>query len=403
LAAPGWRESVGMNDEAADTEGSGAAASAAERSRRLLLKQLFAEPQRFEFFQAVRVLAAEMARSSLAAGLPAGPALGSRERGVGRLPPVRFHTTATLGFPQGAITAIRRPDDDSHVDVDIACFGLVGPSGALPRHYTSLVVERYRKFRDSTFKDFLDIFVQRMAALLCRAWLKYRPAVQFERTALLGKGADWDEGAAKPRDPFTAAVAGLVGLGSRGLPGRLTTTDDAVYSYAAHHARQPRSAEALQKMLADLYRVPVTVEQFRGRWLGLEPPDQTMLPDRSRPEGLNARLGIDAIAGRRVWDVESTFEVRLGPLDLDGFRSRMPGTPRLAALGELLRLYAGPQYDIHVRLILAARSVPRARLGGDPANSAASRLGWTTWLNTAASSDDRADAAFIVSDGIPAA
>jgi hypothetical protein len=47
--------------------------------------------------------------------------------------------------------------------------------------------------------------------------------------------------------------------------------------------------------------------------------------------------------------------------------------------------------------------VPQARLGGDPANSAASRLGWTTWLNTAASSDNRADAAFIVSDGIPAA
>ena len=219
-----------MSDESAHTEGSGAAATAAERSRRLLLKQLFAEPQRFEFFQAVRVLAAEMARRSLAAGLPVGPAMGSGERGVGRLSPVRFHTTATLGFPQGAITAIRRSEDDSRVDVDIACFGLVGPSGALPRHYTSLVVERYRKFRDSTFKNFLDIFVQRMASLLCRAWLKYRPAVQFERTALLGKGADWDEGAAEPRDPFTAAVAGLVGLAGRGLPGRLTTTDDAVYS-----------------------------------------------------------------------------------------------------------------------------------------------------------------------------
>ena len=286
-----------MSDESAEADESGSAATAAERSRRLLLKQLLAEPQRFELFQAVRVLAAEMARSSLAAGLPAGPSLGGRERGVGRLPPVRFHTTATLGFPQGAITAIRRSDDGLHFDVDIACFGLVGPSGALPRHYTSLVVERYRKFRDSTFKDFLDIFVQRMAALLCRAWLKYRPAVQFERTALLGQGVDWDEGAAAPRDPFTAAVAGLVGLAGRGLPGRLTTTDDTVYSYAAHHARQPRSAEALQKMLADLYRVPVTVEQFRGRWLGLEPPDQTMLPDRSRSEGLNARLGIDAIAG----------------------------------------------------------------------------------------------------------
>lgn len=372
-----------MSDEAPDTQGSGTAATAAEQSRRRLLKQLLAEPQRFEFFQAVRLLAAEMARSSLAAGLPASPALGSGERGVGRLPPVRFHTTATLGFPQGAITAIRRSETDPHVDVDIACFGLVGPSGALPRHYTSLVVERYRKFRDSTFKDFLDIFVQRMASLLCRAWSKYRPAVQFERTALLGKGADWDEGAASPRDPFTAAAAGLVGLGGRGLSGRLTTTDDAVYSYAAHHARQPRSAESLQRMLEDLYRVPVTVQQFRGRWLGLEPPDQTMLPDRSRPEGLNARLGIDAIAGTRVWDVESTFEVRLGPLDLEGFRSRLPGTPRLAALGELLRLYAGPQYEIHVRLVLAADEVPPCRLGGEEegATLSGSRLGWTTWLS----------------------
>ena len=67
-----------------------------------------------------------------------------------------------------------------------------------------------------------------------------------------------------------------------------------------------------------------------------------------------------------------------------------------------MRLYAGPQYDIHVRLILAAGSVPQARLGGNPANPATSRLGWTTWLNTAASPDNRADAAFIVSDGVPA-
>lgn len=388
-----------MSDEAVTDDAPGAGAAAAERSRRLLLERLFAEPQRFEFFQAVRVLAAEMARTSLAAGLPARPLVGSGDRGVSRLASVRFHTTATLGFPQGAVTAIRRSEAEPHVHVDIACFGLVGPSGALPRHYTSLVVERQRRFRDSTFRDFLDIFVQRMASLLCRAWAKYRPAVQFERTAVLGKGADWDEGAAGPRDAFTAAVAGLIGLGGRGLPGRLTTTDDAVYSYAAHHARQPRCAESLQKMLEDLYRVPVTVEQFRGRWLGLEPPDQTMLPDRGRPEGLNARLGVDAIAGRRVWDVESTFEVRLGPLDLEGFRSRMPGTPRLAALGDLLRLYAGPQYDIHVRLILAARSVPRTRLGGDPANAAASRLGWTTWLNTAASQEDRGDAVFVVDAG----
>ena len=65
-----------------------------------------------------------------------------------------------------------------------------------------------------------------------------------------------------------------------------------------------------------------------GRWLELEQPDQTALASRERSEGLNARLGVDAIAGRRVWDVESTFEVAVGPLSAIDFRSRLPGTDR---------------------------------------------------------------------------
>jgi hypothetical protein len=60
----------------------------------------------------------------------------------------------------------------------------------------------------------------------------------------------------------------------------------------------------------------------------LEQPDQTALASRERSEGLNARLGVDAIAGRRVWDVESTFEVAVGPLSAIDFRSRLPWTDR---------------------------------------------------------------------------
>ena len=65
--------------------------------------------------------------------------------------------------------------------------------------------------------------------------------------------------------------------------------------HAAHFSRQPRSAESLERLLRDVYRVPVRVEQFVGRWLELEQPDQTALASRDRPEGLNARLGIDAM------------------------------------------------------------------------------------------------------------
>jgi type VI secretion system protein ImpH len=318
---------------------------------------------------------------------------------------LRFHSSPTLGFPQGAITAIRRdPPSEAagdgavgHTHLDLACFGMIGPAGTLPRHYSSLVVERYRRFRDTTLRAFLDIFVQRMMAFLCRAWAKYRPALQQEMTAFTGQGVWWDEAAETPRDPVTATVASLVGLGGKGLSHRLAASDDIVLRHAAHFSRQPRSAESLERLLRDVYRVPVRVEQFVGRWLELEQPDQTALASRDRPEGLNARLGIDAIAGRRVWDVESTFEVAVGPLSAGDFRSRLPGTERLAALGDLLRLYAGPQYEIRVRLVLAADAVPRCQLGGDEQAAAlsGSRLGWTTWLG-GGQPDDRGDAMFAV-------
>ena len=371
-----------------------------------VLERLYAEPQRFELFQAVRLLFAEAVEEASVSGTKSPPIIGSRVSGVVLRTPIRFHSSPTLGFPQGAITAIRRDppseiagqhDSLGRVHIDLACFGMIGPAGTLPRHYSSLVVERYRRFRDTTLREFLDIFEQRMAATLCNAWAKYRPAVQQQLTAFTGEGVWWDEAAETPRDPVTATVASLVGLGGKGLAQRLVASDDIVLRHAAHFSRQPRSAESLERLLSDVYRVPVRVEQFVGRWLELEQPDQTALASRDRPEGLNARLGIDAIAGRRVWDVESTFEVAVGPLSAADFRSRLPGTKRLAALGDLLRLYAGPQYEIRVRLVLAADAVPRCRLGGDeqaPALSG-SRLGWTTWLG-GGPPRDRGDAMFAV-------
>ncbi|MEN9667155.1 MAG: type secretion associated protein [Planctomycetota bacterium] len=370
---------------------------------RPVLERLYREPQRFELFQAVRLLYAEAVTDTAAVGSQAAPAPGSH--GLGVLPgaAIRFHSSATLGFPSGAITAIRRgtPTDggagaaDTHVDV--ACFGMIGPTGTLPQHYTALVVERSRRFRDTTLREFLDIFVQRTTTLLCRAWAKYRPTVQQELTLLAGQRVTWDEAAETPRDPVTTVVASLVGLGGRGLTHRLAAADDVVFRHAAHFSRQPRSAESLERLLRDVYQVPVRVEQFVGRWLELERPDQTALASRDRPEGLNARLGVDAIAGRRVWDVESTFEVAVGPLNAADFRSRLPGTARLAALGDLLRLYAGPQFEIRVRLVVAAQAVPPCRLGGDEAavSLSGSRLGWTTWLG-GGPRRDRDDAVFAV-------
>jgi type VI secretion system protein ImpH len=376
-----------------------------------LINRLVSDPQQFDFFQAVRLAQGATYVDAVAAGRAPPGEVGSTGPNAEEDPAVTLHCAVTLGFPGAAITSARietgvEGDADEaagetpRVHLEVACFGLVGPMGSLPVYYTTLVVDRIRRFRDRSLQAFLDIFNQRAISLLYRAWAKYRQPVQAERTLLRGVGTEWDDGAVRPRDAMTAAVACLVGLGGRGQGGKLAVDDDLIFRYAGHYAHYPRCAESLELLLTDLYGVPVHVHQFIGRWLDLERPDQTRLGTRETPDGWNTRLGSMAIVGSRVWSVQSVLELSAGPLSLWQFRRRLPGTKELAKIGDLARLYINLNYDIRVRPLLAAAQVPMSRLGGPMVEAdgspAGSRLGWTTWLLSAPSPVDRSDAAFAV-------
>jgi type VI secretion system protein ImpH len=292
MATAGRREGARMSGASHEPAAAARSGRGTDSAAARTMKRLFTEPQRFEFFQAVRLLEMETARQ----------AAGSQTA-------IRFHSATTLGFPQGAITRIHHEPAEAstphagaatvaeagRVHVDLGCFGLVGPAGTLPRHYTSLVIERFRRFRDQTLRDFLDIFVHRMAAMLYGGWVKYRAGVQYERSRLTGRGTRWDDAASSPCDPVTAVVSSLVGLGTKGLRERLVEPDDAVFHHASHFSRQTRTAEALESLLRDLYGARVEVVPFVGRWLELERSDQTALASRPigrrchrRPPGLGS-------------------------------------------------------------------------------------------------------------------
>jgi len=386
-----------------------------------LIDRLITAPHEFDFFQAVRLAQDAVYRDAVAAGRALPAEVGSTASNADADSPVGFHCAVTLGFPGAAVTRARiLPEADRggdgarsqatsegesgipvpRMELDVTCFGLVGPSGSLPLFYTTLVIERIRQFRDHALRAFLDIFNDRAISLLYRAWAKYRQPVQRERTLVRGIGTDWDDGAARPRDAITAAVACLVGLGGRGQAGKLAVDDDVIFRYAGHYSHYPRCAESLELLLTDLYGVPVRIHQFVGRWLSLEEPDQTRLGTREHPEGWNTRLGSMAIAGARVWSVQSVVELSAGPLSLPQFRGRLPGTPEISKIGDLARLYINLNYDIFLRPVLAAVDVPMTRLGGATREAdgapAGSRLGWTTWLLSSPSAVDRGDAAFAV-------
>jgi type VI secretion system protein ImpH len=356
-------------------------AAASGRNDSALSEQLYAEAHRFDFFQAVRVLQ-RLGLAALRAETDQ-PRFPVGQDGAPQQEAVRFRALPSHSFPTGAVSEIRPPPEAAGPpEMVTAFFGLTGPSGVLPRHYTTLLIERIRA-KDYALRDFLDLFHHRLTALFYRAWAKYRLPFAYEQS-------QWSADA-QPEDLFTHCLYCLLGLGTGGLRGRLAFDDEAFLFYAGHFAHRPRSAVVLERILADYFGLPVAIRQFQGQWLYLSADDQSALPQSGRPQGLNNQLGRSVVIGQRVWDVEGKFRARVGPLNYAGFRRLLPSGDTLRPLSQMMRTYAGPQFACDVQVVLLAAEVPRCRLGGDgdPA-----RLGWNTWVFSQTVERDVSDTVF---------
>jgi type VI secretion system protein ImpH len=339
-------------------------ATAGRRQTATLIETLRRHPGRFDFFQAVRILR-----------------WWSHDR-VRTLPnpPLRICVPPSLAFPPSAISALRLPAQGSPEAPELAVtfLGLTGPSGVLPPHYTDLVARRARA-KDTALRDFLDLFHDRLALLFHAVWEKYRLLFRWERAAREGR----------TDDPFTQAILALVGMEPPSVRRRLAFPDVRLLYFAAHFARLPRSAPVLADMIAHVLGVTVTIEQFRGTWLELEPAEQTRL----KITGGNCRLGHDAMAGARVWSVASAFRIRIGPLDYPDYIRLLPIGDRLEEVRQMVALYAPPELAFDLQLVLSGHAVPECRLAtGGPAH--APRLGWSAWLRGKPSRVEAADAVF---------
>jgi len=341
-----------------------------------LNRELLEASYRFDFFQAVRLLEH---RQRERRGRPDDPHFEGN--GVGRdLHPsteaVRFRALPSLSFPAGAISEIRdvmsglrAPGESPPPEMLVTFLGLTGPSGALPRHYTEILLQRIRE-RDFSLRDFLDLFNHRLISLFYRAWEKYSLPITYERSRLDNPGGE--------PDPVTRGLYCLEGLGTTGVRGRLEVDDEAFLHYSGHFAHFPRSALALECLLADHLDMSVAVLQCQGQWLNLEPDDQALMPSPAQPTGRNNRLGVNLVVGERVWDVQSKFRIRVGPLTWRQFRSLMPNGPALRPLCQMTRLYAGPTLDFDIQPRLEPEEVPACRLTADPDEGP--YLGWNTWM-----------------------
>ena len=315
-----------------------------------LNQELFDEPYKFEFFQAVRLLERIF------------PERSAVTRSVTPLNEVvRFRSNASLRFPPSEIYEITETYDEfsdkTKMEMFVNFMGMLGIVGVLPVHYTELAIERAR-YGDRTMWSFLDIFSHRAVSMFFRAWEKYRFPVQYERG----------------NDDFTAYLYDFLGLGTTGLRGRMNLDDEGLLPYGGLILQKPHSTSALEQILEDYFVVKAKVQQFSGQWLSLDEESITRLGKA------NSALGITAIAGTRIWDYQSKFRVVLGALKFVEFQAFLPNGTAYKPLLSIIRFMTGEELDFEVQLKLKAKEVPSTIL-----TTRAKRrpmLGWTSFLKT---------------------
>ncbi len=324
------------------------------------LDTLQAEPHRFGFFQAVRLL-----------GM------------LGAVPgeDVRFRNSLSLSFPASEIEAMDwqlRPDDQGHIPqvaITPAFMGLLGASGALPLVYTEQLAQvesqhRHAQDEHPAARAFLDVFSNRALTLFHQAWRKHRLHLQFESDR---------------RQRFMPLVLALAGLGQKGLQGRFDAERDGLADEAlAYHAgalqQRALSAGQMRQILQDYLGVPVQIEQFVGRWYTVPDGGRTLL-------GMSGQLGCSALLGDRVWQRDLRMRVSLGPLNHAQFRRFLPGHEGARALASLLTLCQGLSLEYEVCLQLKRQAVQGLHLSA----TGQAQLGWDTFLQTAGATQDRSD------------
>jgi type VI secretion system protein ImpH len=369
------------------SEPSSQSTTSAQHAAERVLTDIAARPYSFDFFQAVRLLM-RIARSTSAGPLESGP-VGhdiAPQREI-----VRFRALPSHSFPQAEIASFTLPTPDGRggsnpAEMTVSFLGLTGPAGAMPHHYTQTVIDRIR-LKDGTLQDFLDLFNHRAISFFYRAWEKHRAPALLERAQ-----------GERREDPFTRALYCLAGLGAPALRNRLEFADETFIYYSGLFSHYPKNAISLERMLGEVMGLPVSILQLQGQWLALEPSEQTSMPSARRPAGLNCALGVSAIAGERVWSIESKFRIRLGPIGIEAFQALLPGGRLLTQLAQIARTYAGPEYDFDAQLVLRREETPFCKLGAG--ERPGPRLGWNTWACSVVRSRDAEEAVF-AADGAP--
>jgi type VI secretion system protein ImpH len=329
---------------------------------------LFAQGERFSYFQAVRLLRRRArlsgadperlrVRPHLALGFPESD-IERIERDMPRYRASRAAYHANDSDPLEA--AAREPAATPRITANF--FGLYGVSSPLPNFYTEDLLEEAREGR-SGMREFLDILHYTLYPLLFESWIKYRPHLRVI-----------EEG----DESMLERLYAFVGLQERvmrrsGHDSRSGALPDAaqLLRYAGLFSQRPHSSLGLKTLLADAFALAdVQIVNCVESWLPV-PADQRLMLGGNRHA-----LGVECYLGEQSRDANNHLRVELRGLSLDLFEALQPGQHEHKRLRFLVRYYLTEPFEVTVLLELRAGLAKNARAGGQQWNA----LGRDTWL-----------------------
>lgn len=333
------------------------------RENSSVIARLLAQPQHFEFFQAVCLAVRWFGEH----GVPPAQALSRN---------LRFQNSLSLGFPASEIEALafvkgvadgEKPVglDQAQIRITPAFMGFLGAHGALPAHVTERIAAWQSGEQDEAPRAFLDMLSNRMLALFYEAWRKYRV----------------EHLVAEETDRFLPLLLSLAGIAQPGEPGHVR--DEAIAFYAGLLQQRPISSVVLGRVLSGYLGVAVQVHEAVDHWAVMTPHEQTSLG------GPNAQLGNTALAGERTWRPDLRVRLAIGPLSREQYEGFLPGRASSVALRKMLGLFAEPTIVYEAALVLRAKEVRPAALTSSLA--AGTRLGQDSFVLDGPITADRTD------------
>lgn len=297
---------------------------------------------------------------------------------------LRIAQSAALDFAPTEVEHLGN-DAQNRAQVRQRFFGLFGPNGPMPLHFTQWVRDRSRHDYDSTLEAFVNLFHHRMATLFYRSWASSRGTVQRDRPT---------------EDRFGDKLASLTGSADSRV--NFTQRDQRRF-FCGHFGGAHRNAEGLQQVVASTTGSKVAVKSFALRYLRLEEENHTRLArnvststnDSSYriPAGrgeTRAQLGVNSVLGRSTPDRCSGLDVGVGPLERSDFLRLIPTGEEHSVLKNVIREYVGIGFDCRVVLSLQTKEIEPICLGKT------GQLGIQSWVGTPRTEISNSDCHFRV-------